>query len=151
MSSTCNLTPKQARFVEEYLLDGNGAQAALRAGYGPCGAKVAACRLLTRPNVKTAIDAGRHAYSERLEITRADIVAKLLEAFEMAKMMSLPLGMVRASAELARLLGLAEPEVKKIELSDGQRAVQENYLAMSDAQLLALIASGGGGGGATAH
>jgi len=141
MSSTCNLTPKQARFVEEYLLDGNGAQAALRAGYGPCGAKVAACRLLTRPNVKAAIDAGRHAYSERLEITRADIVAKLLEAFEMAKMMSLPLGMVRASAELARLLGLLAP----VEIEVGARGeVPVNHFERySDADLAQIIHAGG--------
>ncbi len=76
-------------------------------------------------------------------------MAKLLESFEMAKLMSLPLGMVRACAELARLLGLAEPEAKKVELPDKQSAAQANYYAMSDAQLLALIASGGGG--APAH
>ena len=140
MGSTCNLTPKQARFVEEYLLDGNGAQAALRAGYGPCGAKVAACRLLTRPNVKAAIDAGRHAYSEKLEITRADIVAKLLESFEMAKMMSLPLGMVRASAELARLLGLMAP----VEIDVGVRGeVPVSHLERySDADLSWFIEGG---------
>ena len=36
------LTPKQARFVEEYLIDLNGKQAAVRAGYAAKGPK---CRL----------------------------------------------------------------------------------------------------------
>ena len=36
--STSSLTPKQARFVDEYLKDLNATQAAIRAGYPPrCG------------------------------------------------------------------------------------------------------------------
>ncbi len=34
-----SLTPKQARFVEEYLIDLNATQAAVRAGYSPKTAK----------------------------------------------------------------------------------------------------------------
>jgi phage terminase small subunit len=34
------LTPKQARFVEEYIVDLNGKQAAMRAGYSPKTAEV---------------------------------------------------------------------------------------------------------------
>jgi phage terminase small subunit len=39
MPSSAKLTAKQARFVAEYLVDGNGAGAAVRAGYGAGGAK----------------------------------------------------------------------------------------------------------------
>ena len=35
------LTPRQSRFVDEYLVDANGTQAAIRAGYSATGARVA--------------------------------------------------------------------------------------------------------------
>jgi len=35
MSSPAQLTARQARFVDEFLVDGNGTQAAVRAGYDP--------------------------------------------------------------------------------------------------------------------
>lgn len=43
------------RFVEEYLLDLNGMQAAIRAGYSPKGAGVTACRLLKNPKIRAKI------------------------------------------------------------------------------------------------
>ena len=136
------LSPKQARFVQEYQVDGNGAQAALRAGYGPSGAKVAACRLLTRPNVMEALSIGRSAYAEKLAITRADIVSKLLEAFEMAKMKSEPMGMVRAASELARLLGLLAPAKVAVDLNVAGQLDLNHLNRLSDAELLAIIESG---------
>ena len=136
------LSPKQARFVQEYQVDGNGAQAALRAGYGPSGAKVAACRLLTRPNVMEALSIGRSAYAEKLAITRADIVSKLLEAFEMAKQMGLPLGMVRAASELARLLGYLAPTKVDVNVRAAGQPDLNHLNRLSDAELLAIIESG---------
>lgn len=50
------LNPKQARFVTEYLVDLNGAAAAIRAGYSENRAKQAAYELLEREDVKAAID-----------------------------------------------------------------------------------------------
>lgn len=35
MTGNAKLTPKQKRFVEEYLVDCNATQAAIRAGYSP--------------------------------------------------------------------------------------------------------------------
>ena len=50
------LTPKQARFVEEYLIDLNGKQAAIRAGYSPGTAEVQASRLLRNAKVRFALE-----------------------------------------------------------------------------------------------
>jgi phage terminase small subunit len=47
------LTPKQEAFCREYLIDFNGTQAAIRAGYAEGSAKVQASRLLTNANVST--------------------------------------------------------------------------------------------------
>ncbi len=57
-----SLTPRQQRFVEEYLAVLNGAEAARRAGYSPRSAKVRACRLMKKPAVGKLI---REALAER--------------------------------------------------------------------------------------
>ena len=43
------MTKKQKRFVEEYLIDLNATQAAIRAGYSPATAKEIGCENLTKP------------------------------------------------------------------------------------------------------
>ncbi len=53
------LTPKQERFIAEYLIDLNGKQAAIRAGYSPKSAESQASVLLTDPNVSQAVEAGK--------------------------------------------------------------------------------------------
>ncbi len=50
------LTEKRARFIEEYLRDYNGTQAAIRAGYAPESAGVEACRLLKNANVRKRLE-----------------------------------------------------------------------------------------------
>ncbi len=50
-----SLTPKQARFVEEYLIDLNGTQAAIRAGYSPKTAAATASRLLRNVKMRAYI------------------------------------------------------------------------------------------------
>ena len=67
------LTAKQQRFVEEYLIDLNGKQAAIRAGYSRKTAEVQGSRLLSIAKVAAAIAAAQDARSERTEIT-ADMV-----------------------------------------------------------------------------
>lgn len=49
------LTPKEACFVVEYLVDRNGAAAAVRAGYSARSAKETAYKLLQKPHIKAAI------------------------------------------------------------------------------------------------
>jgi phage terminase small subunit len=49
------LTEKQIRFCEEYLIDLNGKQAAIRAGYSKKSAPEIACENLMKPNVKKFI------------------------------------------------------------------------------------------------
>ena len=51
------LTNRQKRFVEEYLIDLNARQAAIRAGYSPKTAQEQASRLLANVKVQTAISA----------------------------------------------------------------------------------------------
>jgi len=68
------LTPKQARFVEEYLVDLNAKQAAIRAGYSVRTAAVIGCENLIKPDIATAIAEQQAARSERLEISADRVV-----------------------------------------------------------------------------
>jgi phage terminase small subunit len=55
------LTPKQNRFVEEYLLDLNPTQAAIRAGYSVRTATQQASLLLQSTEIAAAIQAAKLA------------------------------------------------------------------------------------------
>ena len=64
------LTAKQERFVQEYLVDLNATQAAIRAGYSPKTAYSMGQRLLKNVEVKAAIKAAMEKRSQRVEITQ---------------------------------------------------------------------------------
>jgi len=72
------LTPKQVRFVQEYLVDLNATQAAIRAGYGEKGAHVAGSRLLRVRKVAEALADAKahraHAVASREPQLRAERV-----------------------------------------------------------------------------
>lgn len=74
------LSGKQQRFVDEYLIDRNGAQAYIRAGYKVKNediAAVMASRLIRTDKVKEAISKGESELAERNKITQ-DKVLNLL-------------------------------------------------------------------------
>jgi phage terminase small subunit len=74
----CKLTPKQQRFVEEYLIDLNASQAAVRAGYKGDPDTVGP-RLLVNVGVQAAIQEALHKRQKRTEVT-ADAVVRELAA-----------------------------------------------------------------------
>ncbi len=71
------LTPKQQRFVEEYLVDLNATQAAKRAGYSPRTAHKIGTENLHKPVIAAAIAEARAVVSERTQIT----VDRVLEEY----------------------------------------------------------------------
>ena len=58
------LTPKQQRFIDEYLIDLNATQAAIRAGYSPRTARAIACENLAKPDIQEAIAEAKRERSE---------------------------------------------------------------------------------------
>lgn len=68
------LTPKRVRFVEEYLLDLNATQAAIRAGYSKKTAPEIGYELLAVPLIAAAIAAAKELRSERTEIDQDEVV-----------------------------------------------------------------------------
>lgn len=71
------LTPKQRRFVEQYLVDLNGKQAAIRTGYSPKTAEVQASRLLSKAKVRAEVAKRQGKISEKLEVSAESIKAEL--------------------------------------------------------------------------
>ena len=69
------LTPKQARFVDEYLIDLNATQAAIRAGYSAKTAEWIGPQLLGKTHVQERINSAQRERSARTGIT-ADRVLK---------------------------------------------------------------------------
>lgn len=62
------LTPRQQRFVAEYVADPNATQAAIRAGYSPKTAYSIGHENLRKPEIEAAIDGAREELAERAGI-----------------------------------------------------------------------------------
>lgn len=71
------LTPREARFCSEYLIDYNGSQAAIRAGYSAKGSNVSASKMLARPNICAEVERQKALQVARTGIS-ADIVLREL-------------------------------------------------------------------------
>jgi phage terminase small subunit len=71
------LTPKQQRFCDEYLIDLNATQAAIRAGYSPKTAEQTASRLLRNVKVQEYIAKRQKELSRSTEITQERVIKEL--------------------------------------------------------------------------
>lgn len=68
------LTAKEQRFVDEYLVDLNGTQAAIRAGYSEDSAAVIAFDNLRKPNIARAVANRQLAIRQKLQISAEAVV-----------------------------------------------------------------------------
>lgn len=135
------LTPKQKRFVAEYLLDLNATAAAKRAGYSEKTACEQAARLLANVKVQTAVQEAEQARQERTEITQDMVLHEMskLAFFDIRKMFDKngkPLDISALDADTAAaLVGLDVQDVtdndgnyigfvKKYKMADKIRALE---------------------------
>lgn len=72
------LNAKQQAFVDEYLVDLNATQAAIRAGYSPKTAGSQAFDLLKKPEIQAFIAERQQVRLERIEISQDDVVRVLV-------------------------------------------------------------------------
>lgn len=70
-------TPKQKRFVQEYLKDLNATAAAKRAGYSKKTASVIGARTLKLPHVATLVAARQRVLSARVEYNAEWVLAEV--------------------------------------------------------------------------
>jgi len=71
------LTPKQAAFVQEYLIDLNGTRAAIQAGYSKATAQEQSSRLLSKVIIQAAIKERMAERAKRTEIDQDWVIVRL--------------------------------------------------------------------------
>lgn len=104
-SKSRGLTPKQERFVSEYLKDANAKQAAIRAGYAAGSAEVQGCRLLRNAQVRAAVANAQRKVSRRAEVTAESLLEELEEARQLALQEKQTSAAVAASMGKAKIGG----------------------------------------------
>jgi phage terminase small subunit len=85
MQKTMSLTPKQQAFVDEYLIDLNATQAAIRAGYSENSAEVTGCKLLRNAKVAVAVQGAMDKRAEKATLSAQEtleIIARVVDACE---------------------------------------------------------------------
>lgn len=94
------MSPKQQRFVQEYLVDLNATQAAIRAGYSPRTAASIGQENLIKPEIQEAIRQAQQARSARTAITADNVLRELaLIAYQRAGKLYRPDGTLKPPSE----------------------------------------------------
>lgn len=102
------LTAKQQRFCDEYLIDLNATQAAIRAGYSENTARQQGQRLLTNVDIQNEISKRKNDRVERTEITQDLVLKELLaiakvNATDYARIIEKPV-MIESDGEMVQAL-----------------------------------------------
>ena len=107
-----NLTPKQQRFVEEYLIDLNATQAAIRSGYSEKTAQEIGSENLSKPMVAKAIAEAQEKLSNKAQVTVEMVVQGLLNEAKDLSEGSTQSARVSAWAHLGKHLGMFKDKLE---------------------------------------
>lgn len=116
-----NLTPKQQRFVEEYLIDLNATQSAIRAGYSEKTANEQGSRLLANVSISEAIAEAKNKRTEQTQIDAAYVLKRLVEIDQMDVLDIMDDQMkIRPVNEWPKVWRQYVVNLENLELSDGE-------------------------------
>lgn len=104
------LNDKQRRFVDEYLVDLNATQAAIRAGYSAKTAGQIGERLLKKVEVQQALTERMKAREQRTEITQDKVLAELAK---------IGFADIRKAVKWGEGIAVRDPESGAIEIANG--------------------------------
>ena len=121
------LTPKQAKFVEEYLLDGNGRRAAIAAGYSEKTAHVIANENLNKPYIAELIAKGQEKVLKEVAAKREITRERLMEMAETVYEIAIESGQLSAANGAIKELGVLSGE--RIEKTEATIISHEDRLA----------------------
>jgi phage terminase small subunit len=79
------MTPKEQKFCDEYLIDLNAAQAAIRTGYSAKTAKETGYKLLTKVHIQAEISKRRQELAQKTAITQEWVLNNFVELHKDAK------------------------------------------------------------------
>ena len=147
------LTAKQQRFVDEYLIDLNASQAAIRAGYSEKTSRAIASELLTKPNIQEAVNQGQAERQAKTKIDAAWVLEQAAQSYitnsaeymdEQGRMVPLNANAARGFLELAgKHVGVQAFKEKietettlKVDVSDIAEATTEAEAADAYLQML---------------
>lgn len=121
------LTKKQQLFVDEYLIDLNATQAAIRAGYSTDTAAVIGCENLIKPNIKDAICKAMAERSKRTGINADRIIQELAKiAFlNPTDVIDMDEATVKGSSNRDDTAAIASVKVKRIPTDNGDIVERE--------------------------
>ena len=76
--ATLKITPKQKAFCQEYIIDFNGTQAAIRAGYSKKTAAEIACEHLMKPHIQKEVEALTAQRTKAVELSADRVLQELM-------------------------------------------------------------------------
>lgn len=127
-----NLTVRQRRFVEEYLVDFNAAAAVDRAGYNTKYPNRLAYEMLQHPGIKAAIDALTLDRASESVLKPEYVINKIRQTIEKAESTNNHNAVLRGCELLARSLGMFV-ERKEISGPNGDAIKYEQVREAADA------------------
>lgn len=134
------LTPKQARFIEEYLIDLNASQAAVRAGYAGDPNTVGP-RLLADVGIRSLVDQAIARRSESVGVSAERVLLELerLALFDIRKIFNSD-GTLKRVVDLDDDTAAAIMSVEMVEIgTDGQLAISKKFKAADKKGALELM------------
>lgn len=114
------MTAKQQRFCDEYLIDLNATQAAIRAGYSVASAKEIASENLTKPNIQKEIAKAMAERSKRTGISQDRVVQELakLAFVNISDVVDLSTGLIKKTATAEDLACIQSIKIKPTEYGE---------------------------------
>lgn len=121
------MTNKQKRFIEEYLIDLNATQAAIRAGYSPNNADKIGSELLGKTRVSDAIKVAMAERSRRTGINQDRILMELakIALVNPENVVNFDEATIRDDALPDDLAAVASVKVKRFPTKDGEGIERE--------------------------
>lgn len=127
------MTAKQKRFCEEYLIDLNATQAAIRAGYAPASAADSGSDNMQNREVSAYIKKQMAQRSRRTGVTADRVLEELAKvAFANATDLIDDDGTIKDNVAREDSAAIATIKVKTIRSRDGEEAVVEREVRMAD-------------------
>lgn len=127
------LTPKQQRFVDEYLIDLNATQAAIRAGYSPKTAQQIGAENLSKPVIAEAIEQAKAERQKRTLVTQDMVIKGLLTEAEWMGEGSSHSARVAAWKELGKAIGMFTDKLD-VTSTDGSMAAKPTIIELVSPQ-----------------
>lgn len=121
------LTAKQKRFIEEYLIDLNATQAAIRAGYSPNSAREIGYENLNKPHIRAHVDKAIAERSRRTGINAERVIIELarIGLINPGNLINFGMATVRGEATEDDLAAIQSVKVKTIPTEGGDITERE--------------------------